>query len=556
MTTTAIMTNANNLDNYSSALRRNQHKFYENIKLSPSPLFHHQQEDQGIYVDNDELGYNNIYNKNEIKHDDDDDDDDEDVEDVEPVDDCEEDEEEHDSIILDDAEIDKEIEIKVDDTDDKDLVDIENENGNEIENDLKTNSNDPNGNLDINTLNNNNNNNQFPHFEYVSYDKVQDLYEQKKGHFYFIPEGFEPVLVPNDTKAQTVTNLLESTKPVSAVPNVSRMLPDTDVRLPSYALPCGVNAAANAKKNDANNANANKASNKAKKPPRPPNAFILYRRAKQPAIVAKNVGISNNDVSKEIGKMWHEEPVEIKLKYQKMAEAAKEEHTKKYPEYRYRPRRPQERKRRLLTRGKDNVEGSEVGGKAAKRLRRSSAYVLAQRQTVINCNTNMDNNNMNMNMNMMMDNNIDNNFSNISNYNYNNHPDSNLYHQNSHPQYNHPHHQQLLAIQNQPQMYYHQQNQINTAPTTTSNTPSPPLHTNNSFSMIDNDVDNNNHFTTPTTTYPNDLMEYPIYNQHNQHNYNQHQHQRPQQNYIDFDSYNHSPQPSNFNNQFITKCNY
>jgi len=555
MSTTVIMTNVNNLDNYSSALRRNQHKLYENIKLSSPPLFH-QQEDQGIYVD-EEFGYN-MY-KNEIKHNDDDEDEDPEAEAVEGIDDdCEEEdeEEEHDSIILDDAEInDDDKEIKVDDIDDKDLVENENENGNEIDNDLKTNSNDLNGNLDINSLNNNNNNNQYPHFEYVSYDKVQDLYEQKKGHFYFIPEGFEPVLVPNDTKAQTVTNLLESTKPVSAVPNVSRMLPDTDVRLPSYALPCGVNAAANAKKNDANNANANKANNKAKKPPRPPNAFILYRRAKQPAIVAKNVGISNNDVSKEIGKMWHEEPVEIRLKYQKMAEAAKEEHTKKYPEYRYRPRRPQERKRRLLTRGKDNVEGSEVGGKAGKRLTRSSAYTLAQRQTVINCNTNMDNNNMNMNMNMMMDNNIDNNFSNISNYNYNNHPDSNIYHQSSHPHYNHPHHhQQLVAIQNQPQMYYHQQNQINTAPTTTSNTPSPPLHTNNSFPIIDNDVDNNNNqFTTPTTTYSNDLMEYPIYNQHNQHNFNQHQ--RPQQNYIDFDSYNHS-HSSNFNNQFITKCNY
>ncbi|CAJ0921605.1 9639_t:CDS:2 [Entrophospora sp. SA101] len=161
MSTTVIMTNVNNLDNYSSALRRNQHKLYENIKLSPSPLFH-QQEDQRIYVDEE----------------------------------------------LDDTEInddDKEIEIK----------------------------------------------------------------------------GFEPVLVPNDTKAQTVTNLLESTKPVSAVPNVSRMLPDTDVRLPSYALP---------------------SSNKAKKPPRPPNAFILYRRAKQPAIVAKNAKTSqqvNNDKDKE-----------------------------------------------------------------------------------------------------------------------------------------------------------------------------------------------------------------------------------------------------------------
>ncbi|RHZ56307.1 hypothetical protein Glove_402g105 [Diversispora epigaea] len=44
--------------------------------------------------------------------------------------------------------------------------------------------------------------------------------------------------------------------------------------------------------------------------------------------------------------MWHEEPMEERNKFQKMAEAAKEEHMRKYPEYRYRPRRPQERKRR------------------------------------------------------------------------------------------------------------------------------------------------------------------------------------------------------------------
>ncbi|CAJ0823908.1 18426_t:CDS:2 [Entrophospora sp. SA101] len=207
------------------------------------------------------------------------------------------------------------------------------------------------------------NNTEAPHFEYVSYDKVQDLYEQRKGHFYFIPEGFEPVLVPNDTAAQTVTNLLESTKPVSATPNVSRMLPDTDVRLPSYALPCGVNT--NSKKD---NANANKANSKPKKTPRPPNAFILYRRAKQPVIVAQNAGISNNDVSKEIGKMWHEESLEVRLKYQKLAEKAKEEHTKRFPEYKYRPRRPQDKKRHLQQPppptahvGKESYKGSEEG---------------------------------------------------------------------------------------------------------------------------------------------------------------------------------------------------
>src|SRR5581483_3535237 len=32
--------------------------------------------------------------------------------------------------------------------------------------------------------------NPVPNFEYVSYDRVQDLYEQNKGTLYFIPEGF------------------------------------------------------------------------------------------------------------------------------------------------------------------------------------------------------------------------------------------------------------------------------------------------------------------------------------------------------------------------------
>jgi len=192
--------------------------------------------------------------------------------------------------------------------------------------------------------------NSVPNFEYVSYDRVQDLYEQNKGTLYFIPEGFEPVLVPNDAKAQTVTNLLENAKPVSAAPNVPRMLPDTDVRLPSFALPCGVAG-------PPPKATSSNAKTKIKKPPRPPNAFILYRRAKQPGIVARHQGITNNEVSKEIGRMWHEEPAEVRQKFQKMADAAKQEHMKKYPEYRYRPRRPQERKRRIQPR-EDSPSGN------------------------------------------------------------------------------------------------------------------------------------------------------------------------------------------------------
>ncbi|CAG8711625.1 21375_t:CDS:2 [Cetraspora pellucida] len=119
------------------------------------------------------------------------------------------------------------------------------------------------------------------------------------------------------------------------------MLPDSDVRLPSFALPCGV---AGSKKDNSAYGKIGKIK-KPPRPPRPPNAFILYRRAKQPQIVAQHQGISNN--------MWHEEPLEVRLKFQKMAEAAKEEYMKKYPEYRYRSRRPQERNRRIPTFSRD-----------------------------------------------------------------------------------------------------------------------------------------------------------------------------------------------------------
>ncbi|CAG8811003.1 10665_t:CDS:1, partial [Racocetra persica] len=54
--------------------------------------------------------------------------------------------------------------------------------------------------------------------------------------------------------------------------------------------------------------------------------------------------ITDNEVSKETGRMWHKELPEVRLKFQKMADTAKQEHMKKYLEYRYCPLRPQERK--------------------------------------------------------------------------------------------------------------------------------------------------------------------------------------------------------------------
>jgi len=212
-----------------------------------------------------------------------------------------------------------------------------------------------------------------PAFQFISHDELLSLFEQRKGSQYFIPEGFEPVLIPRGSPLQPVANLLQNGKLLNhqkqqqqhlkiqnqnaAAPDVvvvnnkpkSSILPtiinnnhinttSSDVRFPQLVLarstaptpPRGSVAKAQ----------------KPKKPPRPPNAFILYRRSKQPDIVAQNEGISNNEVSKQVGEMWHKEPLEEKMKFQRLADAAKMEHMKKYPEYKYRPRRPHEKRRR------------------------------------------------------------------------------------------------------------------------------------------------------------------------------------------------------------------
>jgi hypothetical protein len=213
-----------------------------------------------------------------------------------------------------------------------------------------------------------------PAFQFISHDELLSLFEQRKGSQYFIPEGFEPVLIPRGSPLQPVANLLQNgkslhqqlliqkqqqlkmqtnqnatapdvvvvnNKPIpSILPSSINNQPNSssDVRFPKLVL--ARSAAPTPPRGSAAKAQ------KPKKPPRPPNAFILYRRSKQPDIVARNEGISNNEVSKQVGEMWHKEPLEEKMKFQRLADAAKMEHMKKYPEYKYRPRRPHEKRRR------------------------------------------------------------------------------------------------------------------------------------------------------------------------------------------------------------------
>jgi len=175
-----------------------------------------------------------------------------------------------------------------------------------------------------------------PAFQFISHDELLSLFEQRKGSQYFIPEGFEPVLIPRGSPLQPVANLLQNGKLLNhqkqqqqqqlkiqnqnaAAPGVvvvnnnnnkqkAPIIPpiinqsntSSDVRFPQLVL--ARSAAPTPPRGSVAKAQ------KPKKPPRPPNAFILYRRSKQPDIVAQNEGISNNEVSKQVGEMWHKSP--------------------------------------------------------------------------------------------------------------------------------------------------------------------------------------------------------------------------------------------------------
>ncbi|KAF2190720.1 hypothetical protein K469DRAFT_736478 [Zopfia rhizophila CBS 207.26] len=73
--------------------------------------------------------------------------------------------------------------------------------------------------------------------------------------------------------------------------------------------------------------------------PRPRNAFILYRQHHQHAIVARNPGLANPEISKIIGEQWKAESDQEKKVWQDLAIEEKARHHEQYPDYRYQPRR-------------------------------------------------------------------------------------------------------------------------------------------------------------------------------------------------------------------------
>ncbi|KAJ2846741.1 hypothetical protein IWW36_004204 [Coemansia brasiliensis] len=83
---------------------------------------------------------------------------------------------------------------------------------------------------------------------------------------------------------------------------------------------------------------------KPKRTPRPPNAFILYRKAKQAEVIRDNPGVSNKDVSCIIGQMWKAEDPAVQDKYREQAEIEKKKHKEMHPNYKYQPRKPKNKR--------------------------------------------------------------------------------------------------------------------------------------------------------------------------------------------------------------------
>ncbi|KAJ2483379.1 hypothetical protein IWW56_000382 [Coemansia sp. RSA 2131] len=83
---------------------------------------------------------------------------------------------------------------------------------------------------------------------------------------------------------------------------------------------------------------------KPKRTPRPPNAFILYRKDKQAEVIRDNPGVSNKDVSCIIGQMWKSETPDVQDKFRELAEMEKKKHKELHPNYKYQPRKPKNKR--------------------------------------------------------------------------------------------------------------------------------------------------------------------------------------------------------------------
>ncbi|KAF2867182.1 mating-type protein MAT alpha 1-domain-containing protein [Massariosphaeria phaeospora] len=83
-----------------------------------------------------------------------------------------------------------------------------------------------------------------------------------------------------------------------------------------------------------------------RRPPRPMNCWMMFRDAMHKQFKDMNPDLSVQQISTLCSREWKVLPAAEKDRYRAMAKHAKEEHQRRFPDYKYNPRRPGEKKKR------------------------------------------------------------------------------------------------------------------------------------------------------------------------------------------------------------------
>ncbi|KAI5464378.1 high mobility group box domain-containing protein [Mariannaea sp. PMI_226] len=84
--------------------------------------------------------------------------------------------------------------------------------------------------------------------------------------------------------------------------------------------------------------------------PRPPNAYILYRGDRHKLLKQAQPWITNNEVSIILGRAWQDEDPAVRMEYKVKAEETKQKLMLAHPDYKYKPRKSSEKKKRKTAR--------------------------------------------------------------------------------------------------------------------------------------------------------------------------------------------------------------
>ncbi|KAI0067174.1 hypothetical protein BV25DRAFT_1065993 [Artomyces pyxidatus] len=112
------------------------------------------------------------------------------------------------------------------------------------------------------------------------------------------------------------------------------------------------------------------------KPPRPPNAWILYRSDKLRELPPPRPGEprrAQSDVSKAISILWRNESEAVRAEYERRAELAKAQHAVMYPNYRFAPVKKADRDR---LREEKRLEKERERAEVKKTRQRNMPYTL------------------------------------------------------------------------------------------------------------------------------------------------------------------------------------